>query len=165
MNNRCVLLLLTMKKHAFDSIHTVSVLDALKNQGIEETYIELIKNIYLNATSTIRLHKDSEKINIQKGVRQGDTMSPKLFTAVLEGVFQTLNWEEVGLKINGEYLSHLRFADDITAIESSPEDMQLRIQQLSDASAKVGLKMNLDKTKVLFNKFVQQKDIMVDGKK
>ena len=45
-------------------------------------------------------------------------MSPKLFTAVLEGVFQTLNWEEVGLKINGEYLSHLRFADDITAVEA-----------------------------------------------
>ena len=150
---------------AFDSVSITSVLDALKNQGIEQSYIELIRNIYAKATSIIRLHKDSEKINIKKGVRQGDTMSPMLFTAVLEEVFKTLNWENTGLNINGVYLNHLRFADDITVVTNSLDDIQLKIQQLSDASAKVGLKMNLAKTKIVLNKFVEMEDVIVDGNK
>jgi len=49
---------------AFDSVYTTSVLGDLRNQGIDEAYIELIENIYRNAMSTIRLYKDSDHINI-----------------------------------------------------------------------------------------------------
>ena len=62
---------------------------------------------------TVHLHKESEKIRIKRGVRQGDTISPKLFTATLESIFRRLNWENKGVKIDGEFLSNLRFADDI----------------------------------------------------
>ncbi len=48
---------------------------------------------------------------IQRGVRQGDTLSPKLFNAGLEQVFRRLNWENKGIQINGERLNHLRFAE------------------------------------------------------
>jgi len=54
------------------------------------------------------MHQESEKCKIEKGVRQGDLISPKLYCAVLESVFQKLNWDEVGIKFNGEYLHHLR---------------------------------------------------------
>ena len=47
---------------------------------------------------TVHLHKVSEKIRIKKGVRQGDTFSPKLFTATLESIFRRLNWENKGVK-------------------------------------------------------------------
>ena len=53
------------------------------------------------------------KIRIKRGVRQGDTISPKLFTATLESIFRRLNWENKGVKIDGEFLSNLRLADDI----------------------------------------------------
>ena len=82
-------------------------------QGINETYIKLIENIYANGTSVVRLHKDTEKIKIGKGVGQGDTYSPKLFTACLEGIFRKLSWESKGINIDGENLTHLRFAYDI----------------------------------------------------
>ena len=59
---------------------------------------------------TVHLHKASEKIRIKRGVRQGDAISPKLFTATLENIFRRLNWENKGVKIDGEFL---RFADDI----------------------------------------------------
>ena len=61
---------------------------------------------------TVHLHKESEKIRIKKGVSQGDTISPKLFTATLEMIFRRLNWENKGVKIGVEFLSNLRFADD-----------------------------------------------------
>ena len=50
---------------------------------------------------TVHLHKESEKIRIKRGVRQGDTISPKLFTATLESIFRRLNWENMGVKIEG----------------------------------------------------------------
>ena len=71
-------------------------------------------------TVTVHLHKESEKIRIKRGVRQGDTISPKLFTATLESIFRRLNWENKGMKIDGEFLSNLHFADDIFLCIETP---------------------------------------------
>ena len=49
---------------------------------------------------TVHLHKESEKIRIKRGVRQGDTISHKLFMATLESMFRRLNWENKGMKID-----------------------------------------------------------------
>ena len=65
-------------------------------------------NIYRDSSVTVHLHKDSEKVRIKRGVRQGDTVSPKLFTATLESIFRMLNWGNKGVKIDGEFLSNLR---------------------------------------------------------
>ena len=69
-------------------------------------YIELLKDIiiYANSSVTVQLHKVSEKIRIKGGVRQGGTISPKLFTATLESMFRRLNWENKGVKIDGKLL-------------------------------------------------------------
>ena len=91
---------------AFDSVSTSSVLNALISQNINKTYVETLKFIYSNATSTFKLHNNSNKVPIRRGVRQGDTISPKLFTAVLEGIFKNLNWEDKGININGRRLTH-----------------------------------------------------------
>ena len=98
---------------------------------------------------TVHLHKESEKIRIKRGVRQGDTISPKLFTATLESIFRRLNWENKGVKIDGEFLSNLRFADDIFLCTETPQELQQMLQELSDESRQMGLKMNITKTKVM----------------
>ena len=148
---------------AFDSVSLSAVLKSLEHQGIESAYIKLLRNIYSTATSVIRLHQDSEKFKVGKGVRQGDSISPKLFCAVLERVFQNLNWDEVGIKINGEYLHHLRFADDIVLFASSAEELQTRMEELSNESSKIGLKMNLSKTKVMYNQHAAKKEVKING--
>ena len=61
---------------------------------------------------TVHLHKESEKIRIKRGVRQGNTISPELFTATLESIFRRLNGNK-GVKIDGAFLSNLCFVDDI----------------------------------------------------
>ena len=94
---------------------------------------------------TIHLHKESNKINTRRGARQGDTISPKLFTVSLESIFRRMTWETKGLKLDGEYLSYLRFADDILICANIPHDLQQILQELADESDNQGLKMNNSK--------------------
>ena len=139
---------------AFDSVETSAVMGALRNQGVEEVYVRTLENIYEGSTATIRLHKLSDKIPLGKGIRQGDTISPKLFTSVLEEIFRKLDWEEKGIRMDGEYLSNLRFADDIILTSEDPEEIKVMLEQIKEESRKVGLRMNMKKTKVMFNKNV-----------
>lgn len=71
---------------------------------------------------------------MQRGVRQGHPISPTIFSAVLERLFRNLDWETQGITINGEHLSHLRFADDLILF--------LKVQELANESIKAGLTMN-----------------------
>jgi len=146
---------------AFDSIEVPAVLQALIDQGIDDTYVNIIKDIYSKGTAIIQLHTESNKINIQRGVRQGDTMSPKLFNAALEAIIRKLDWEEKGININGERLSHLRFADDIVIFSENPDDLESMLQDLNSGSNQVGLKINMKKTKTMFNKFISKKQIHI----
>jgi len=143
---------------AFDSVEIPDVIEALQDQGVDPVYINVLKHIYNNAKSFIRLHKDSKPFQLGRGVRQGDTSSPKLFTACLEKVFRRLDWETKGIKIDGESLNHLRFADDIILFASNFEDLQEMLQELNQASLEVGLSMNLKKTKIMSNQYTEDID-------
>ena len=60
---------------AFDSIKTQAILTSLQEQGIEDVYIEILKDIlYSDSSVTVHMHKESEKIRIKRGVRQGNTI-------------------------------------------------------------------------------------------
>merc|ERR1711989_16583 len=130
---------------AFDSIEHNAVFNSMREKG----------------TSIIRLHKDTDEIKIGKGVRQGDTISPKLFTASLESIFRKTDWEGKGINIDGEYLNHLRFADDISNTTEAPTELQQMLDDLNRESKKVGLKMNKSKTMIMFNGQVTPQDIKI----
>ena len=98
---------------------------------------------------TVHLHKESEKIRIKRGVRQWDTISPKQFTATLESIFRRLNWENKGVKVDREFLSHLRFACDIFLCTETLQELQHMLQELSDESRRMSIKMNIAKANVM----------------
>ena len=107
-----------------------------------------MKDICTDSYVTVYLHKESEKINIKRGVRQGDTITPKLFTSTLESIFRRLNWENKGLKIDEEYLNHLRFADDIFLCTETPQELEIMLHELCEESNLSGLRVNISKTKI-----------------
>ena len=84
-------------------------------------------------------------------MRQGDSISPKLFTLAMEDMFRELNWQNTGILITGERLSHLRFTDDITSIARDQDELQSIIKELNEKSEQIGLKINSTKTKYLTN--------------
>ncbi|XP_073960575.1 uncharacterized protein [Choristoneura fumiferana] len=138
-------------KKAFDSISHESIWEALESLNIKGKYINILKNIYGNSTSRVKLDRVGTVINIKRGVRQGDPISPKLFIAVLQHVMGNLPWSKRGIDMNGDFLSHLRFADDIILFSECPQQLNKMINELNQASSKVGLEMNLEKTKVMTN--------------
>ncbi|CAH2091439.1 unnamed protein product [Euphydryas editha] len=146
---------------AFDSISHEAIWDSLESQGIPTFYIKTIKSIYANSKARIKLESLGEPFKIERGVRQGDPLSPKLFSAVLENVFRKLDWEGYGLRIDGRKLNHLRFADDIVLFEENPSKLQKMIDELNNESNNVGLFMNIKKTKLMTNS--ENREIIINN--
>ena len=87
---------------AFDSIEFTPLFTALANQGVDPAYITILETCTNGATSTLKLHKDSNKISLERGARQGDNISPKLFTACLQdAIINKIDWEEKRINIDG----------------------------------------------------------------
>ncbi len=147
---------------AFDSVEINAVLTSLQRQGIEAAYVNLLQEANTNCTTDINLLSAPITVPVGKGVKQGDTISPKLFTACLEMVIRDINWEG-GVRINGEILNHLRFADDIVLIAQSTNELQAMLTKLNIHSAAVGLKLNRMKTKFMRSENTTPGRILVEG--
>ncbi|KAE9413851.1 hypothetical protein Angca_005325, partial [Angiostrongylus cantonensis] len=91
---------------------------------------------------------------VKTGVRQGDTISPKLFTVTIPNVMRTLEWDNIGVKIDGRQIHHLRFADDIVLITPDISHAERIIVDFDRACGKIGLRLNLKKTMFMKNGLV-----------
>ena len=106
----------------FDSVETLVVIKALKRQEEEKIYVKVLKDIYVRNHCYYKVTWGQRENTNKKGFRQGDIISPKLFTAVLEEVFKNLEWEETGIEINGEYINNIRLADTVVLMSESTDN-------------------------------------------
>lgn len=160
--NKPLVLIFVDYEKAFDTINQYQMLKSLSDSRIDHRYTLLIKYIYENATANVRLQEPTNKFKIDRGVRQGDTISPKLFTNLLEYMFKSIDLENLGININGENLTHLRFADDIVLIADRLDYAVTMLQKLNSASHAVGLKINFSKTQLMTN-LVLSEGVCIDG--
>jgi hypothetical protein len=125
----------------------------------------LLKDLYHGASATLRLHKESDKIRLERGTRQGDNISPRMFIACLQdSVISKIPWENRGINIDGEQLSNLDFADDIVLMAHTPKELEEMLTDIQTTSHPVGLNMNVGKTKVMFNSHATPAPVIVNGK-
>ena len=149
---------------AFDSIEHLDMFEALRKVNVDEGYVRILEDIYTDAIARIHIDNDiSREVHIQRGVRQGDTLSPKIFTTTIEEVFKKAQLNG-GITVDGEMLTDLRFADDVALISTSVSDMNKQITSLNKESKSIGLTMHKDKTKYMTN-FDTQEDIEIEGRK
>ncbi|EYC29319.1 hypothetical protein Y032_0006g2912 [Ancylostoma ceylanicum] len=133
-------------KKAFDSVETNAVLNALAHAGVPSVYIRLLKQCFSDNSAIIQLFDRKLKILIERGVRKGNTISPKLFTAALQYAMSKLDWEDKAYSIDGTKISNLRSADDIVLIANSAAEMETMVNELNVAGLKIGLEINMSKT-------------------
>ena len=88
---------------------------------------------------------------IGKGVGQGCVLSPSLFNLYGEYIMQNAGLDEAqaGIKIAGRNINNLRYADDTTLMAESDEDLKSLLMKVKEESEKVGLKLNIQKTKIM----------------
>lgn len=98
-------------------MEAVELLNMIRLQGVEETYSRSLEKIYRSGIAIIK----TEKVPIRKNVRQGDTLSLKLFMGCLQEMFTKLNCCKKGTKV-GWYLRYLRFVDGVAVLSKQVEN-------------------------------------------
>ena len=111
----------------------------------------LLRNLYAGQETTVRTgHGTTDWFQIGKGVHQGCRLSPCLFSLNAEYIMQNAELDETqaGIKIAGRNINNLRYADDTTLMAESKELKSL-LMKVKEESEKVGLKLNIQKTKIM----------------
>ena len=120
--------------------------------GIPDHLTSLLRNLYAGQEATVRTeHRPTDWFQIGKGVRQGCILSPCLFNLYAEYIMSKAGLEEaqVGIKIAGRNVSNLRYTDDITLMAESEEELKSLLMKVKEKREKVGLKLNIQKTKIM----------------
>ena len=96
-------------------------------------------------------HGTIDWLQIGKGVHQGCILSPCLFNFYAECIMQNARLDEAqaGVKIAGRNINNLRYADDTTLMTESEEELKSLLMKVIEESETVGLKLNIQKTKII----------------
>ena len=111
-----------------------------------------LRNLYAGQEATVRTgYGTTDLFQIAKGVRQGCVLSPCLFDLYAEYIMRNAGLDEAqaGIKIAGRNISNLRYADDTTLMAESEEELKSLLMKVKEESEKVGLKLNIQKTKTM----------------
>ena len=124
----------------------------LKEMGIPDHLTCLLRNLYAGQEETVRTgHGTTDWFQIGKGVRQGCIFSPCLLNLYAEYIMRNAGLDEAqaGVKISGRNINNLRYADDTTLMAESEEELKSLLMKVKEESEKVGLKLNIQKTKIM----------------
>ena len=111
----------------------------------------LLRNLYAGQEATVRTgHGKTDWFQIGTGVCQGCILSPYLFNLYAEYIMRNTGLEEAqaGIKIAKKNINNLRYADD-TTLKAEREELKSPSMKMKEESDKVGLKLNIQKTKFL----------------
>ena len=124
----------------------------LKEMGIPAYLTFLLRNLYAGQEATVRTgHGTTDWFQIGKGVRQGCILSPCLFNFYAEYIMRNAGLEETQaeFKTARRNINNLRYADDSTLMAESEEELKSLLMKVKEESEKVGLKLNIQKTKIM----------------
>ena len=119
--------------------------------GIPDHLTCLLRNLYAGQEATVRTgHGTTDWFQIGKEVRQGCILSSCLFNLYAEYIIRNTELDEAqpGIKIAGRNINNLRYADNTTLMAES-EELKSLLVKVKEESEKVGLRLNIQKTKMM----------------
>jgi len=137
---------------AFNCVDHNKLWKILKEMGIPDHLTCLLRNLYAGQEATVRTgHGTTDWFQIGKGVCQGYISSHCLFKLYAEYIMQNAGLDEVqaGIKIARRNIINLRYADDTTFVVEFEEEPKSLLMKVKVESEKVGLKLNIQKTKIM----------------
>ena len=136
---------------AIDCVDHNKLWKILKEMGIPDHLTCLLRNLYAGQQATVRTGRGTtDCFQIGKEVCQGCILSLCLFNLYAEYIMRNAGLEEAqaGIKIAGRNINNLRYADDTTLMAES-EELKSLLMKVKEKSEKVGLKLNMQKTKIM----------------
>ena len=137
---------------AFGCVDHNELWKILKEMVIPDHLTCLPRNLYAGQEATVETgHGTTDWFQIRKGVRQGYILSPCLFNLNAEDIMLNARLDEAqaGIKIAGRNINNLRYADDTILMAESEEELKSPLIKVKEESEKVGLKLNIQKTKIV----------------
>ena len=137
---------------AFDCVDHNKLWKIPKEMGIPDHLTCLLRNVYAGQETTVRTgHGTTDWFQIGKGVPQGCISSPCLFNFYAEYIMRNAGLEETqaGIKTAGRNINNLKYAGDTTLMVESEEELKSRLMKVKVESEKVGLKLNIQETKIM----------------
>ena len=126
---------------AFDRVPREVVWWALRCLGVDEWIVSVIKAMYEDATTTVRVNgRESKAFSVRVGVHQGSVLSPLLFIIVLEALSREFR---EGLPME------LLYADDLVLVAETEELLMEKLRKWKRGMELKGLRVNIGKTKVM----------------
>ena len=135
---------------AFDCVDHNKLWKIEKEIGIPDHLTCLLRNLYTGQEATVRTgHGTTDWFQIGKEVRQGCILSPCLFNLYAKYIMSNAGLDEAqaGIKIARRNINNLRYTNDITLMAESEEELKSLL--IKEESEKVGLKLNIQKTKIM----------------
>ena len=142
---------------AFDCVCHAELWDALGELGVPSFYIELFRQMYAGNFAVVQADSTSSQFAIERGVRQGDPISPLLFNLASFVVFRRLHaqWRDrkFGIMLSPSYtrIFTLRYADDILVFAKNAVELRAMLQEIEAGFTSLGLKFDAGKCKVVVN--------------
>ena len=124
----------------------------LKDMGIPDHLTCFLRNLYAGQEATVITGRGTtDWFHIGKGVGQGCILSPCLFNLYAQYIMRKAGLEETqaGIKIPGRKINNLKYADDTILTAESKEELKSLLIKMKQESEKVGLKLNIQKTKII----------------
>ena len=135
----------------FDCMDHNKLWKILQEMGISDHLTCLLRYLYAGQEATVRTgHGTTDWFQIGKGVHQGCILSPCLFNLFSDYTMRNagLGEAQTGIKIAWRNINNLRYADDTTLMAES-EQLKSLLMKVKEESEKVGLKLNIRKTKII----------------
>ena len=129
----------------------------LKEMGIPGQLTYLLGNLYAGQEITVRSgHGTTDWFQIGKGVHQGCILSPCIFNLHAEYIMQNAGLDEAqaGIKIAQRNINNLKYADDTSLMAESKEELKSLLMKVKKESEKVGLKLNIQKMKIMASSLI-----------
>ena len=123
-----------------------------RHGGIPDNLTCLLRNLYAGQEATVRIgHGTTDWFQIGIGVCQGCILSPCLFNLHTEYIMRNarLGEAQAGIKTAGRNINNLRYADDTTLMTEIEEEVKSLLMKVKENNEKVGLKLNIQKTKIM----------------
>ena len=147
---------------AFDCEDHNKLWKILKETQIPDHLTCLLRNLCAGLEATVRTgHGTMDWFQIRKGVRQGCILSPCLFKFYAEYIMQNAGLDKAqdGIKIARRNINNLRYADDITLMAESEEELKSLLMKVKEESEKAGLKFNIQKAKIMASDPITSKQL------